>query len=748
MKKNLAKVTLAISGMSCAGCVRTVEAALLKTPGVHEATVNLATHEATVSHNPDLCSPSALIESVTRAGYGARDVSDPLRLSEKDDESVRAYRAARRRATTAWALTGPVAILMIVHMLHIVHLPRMDLVETLLALPVLAVAGAHTFRQGVRSAMALRPTMDALVSLGSGAAFLTGPMRLLGVQVDNYAAVAAMIMAFHLTGRCLEAGARGRASQAMRRLLELGVKTARVMRDDREQDVPIDEVVVDDLIVVRPGEKIPTDGMVMSGQSAVDESMATGEPIPVEKSVGDSVIGATLNTTGAITIRATRVGKDTFLAQVARIVRETQGTKVPIQELADRVTGAFVPAILAIALLTFAAWMIFPGPLSAFSVNVAAYLPWGIPQETSPLTRAVFAAVAVLVIACPCAMGLATPTALMAGAAAGAARGILFRNGQAAQALSGVRVACLDKTGTLTCGTPTVIDVVFFAAPPRAALLRCAASVEALSEHPLARAIVAYAAHEGILPVGADHFQAVPGKGASAVVQGHATHVGKLEYLAGLDIDVSAAASALEFHAHAGRTFVTLAIDRQVVAAFIVADPLKETARDAVAALQSMGIEVVMLTGDNARTAQVIAQEAGIARVMADVLPDQKREAVARLQQEFGLAAMVGDGINDAAALAQADAGIAIGAGADIAIESSGITLVSGRLDALVDAVRLSRALLRTIRQNLFWAFGYNLIAVPLAMAGLLHPLVAEAAMALSSINVIANSLRLRRFAP
>lgn len=741
----LDRVTLAITGMTCAGCVHTVETALKRVPGVHDAAVNLATEVATVAFDPKLTSEPALAHAVHDAGYGVRE-SASTGASPDEDPAEANLRTAFRRFVWAWALTGPVAVLMILHMTHVYMLPHFDVIEILLALPVLAVAGGPTFAKGVKTSLHLAPNMDALIGLGSGAAFVTGPLALMGLSIASFSGVAAMIMAFHLTGRYLEARARGRASQAIRRLLELGAKTARVVRGDGEVDVPIESVSVNDLLLVKPGEKIPTDGKVVSGESAVDESMATGESMPVDKGPGDEVIGATLNTTGALMVRATRVGKDTFLQQVVRIVQEAQGTKVPIQEFADRVTGIFVPIVLAVALATFLLWVIFPETMRSVTGAAAPFLPWVSTSSVSDVSLGLFAAIAVLVIACPCAMGLATPTALMVGTGVGASQGILIRNGAAIQMMRSIRAVALDKTGTLTRGKPAVTGVTPLAGRTEADVLRFAASVEALSEHPIARAITVRAKDDALRIETATEFQVAPGLGARARVGSVTVVAGKEAYLTDQGVDLTAARDSIAKYQDKGMTIVLVAAEREVIGVIAVADTLKEDSVEAVRALAGMGLEIVMITGDNARTAQVIAREAGITRVIADVLPGEKADAIKKLQAEFGYVAMVGDGINDAAALAQADIGIAIGAGADVAIEASDITLVSGQLQGLVTAIRLSDATFSKIKQNLFWAFGYNLLAVPLAIMGLLHPLIAEAAMALSSINVVGNSLRLRRF--
>ena len=740
------RILLAVEGMSCAGCVHTVETALTKLPGVASAAVNLATGEAAVVFDPARQTPSQLVEAVQGAGYSAREAAGAS--AEPDDQkSERALRRSLGRMALAWALTGPVMALMILHMTGLLPMRHHDwveaLLETFLAMPVLAIAGAETYVRGVKTAVHLGPSMDTLILLGTAAAFVTGPLSLAGLPVANYAAVAAMIMAFHLTGRYIETRARTRAGRALRLLLELGAKTARVERDGQEVVIPGEAVKVGDVLVIRPGEKIPTDGEVISGESAVDESAARGEPLPVDKKTGDAVIGATVNLNGFLRVRATRVGRDTFLAQVVRIVREAQNSKLPIQQFADRVTGIFVPIILAAALTTFLLWLLFPDPLRAVAAWAAGFLPWVKVSGVTTLSLAVFAGIAVLVIACPCAMGLATPTALMVAGGLGAKHGILIRNGEAIQLMRAVRVVILDKTGTITHGKPDVAEVTPAEGVTSEEVLRLAASVENPSEHPIARTIVAYARRQGIQPQETARFEAVPGQGTRATVGGREIRVGKPEYLLRAGVNLDGVRSIIEQFQADGKTAVLVAADRRPVGAIGLMDAVKEDSAAAIRALKRLGLRVVMITGDHERTARAVAKQVNIDEVMADVLPADKARAVEELRAKFGPTAMVGDGINDAGALATADVGIAMGSGADIAVESADIALVRDDLFGVADAVLLSRATFRKIRQNLLWAVGYNALAVPLAVLGLLHPLIAEAAMALSSINVVANSLRL-----
>lgn len=733
-------LTLAISGMTCASCAAHVEAALAGVAGVVAATVNLTTGRATVAFLPGLAEPSDLISAVAAAGYEAH----PADAVAPPDEAERRTRESRLRMRLAWALTVPIILWMIPDMFWGVMWPTPAAFNAgmiLLALPALAV-GHRTYRSALAAVRHRSANMDTLIALGTTVSFLTGPASFF-TPLANYAGVAAMIMAFHLTGRHVEETAKGRASRAIRRLVELGANTARVLHEGAEVEVPIEAVQVGDMIVVRPGEKIPTDGVVIEGESAVDESMATGESMPVEKRPGQEVIGATVNQDGLLTIRATRVGRETFLSQVIRLVEEAQGSKVPIQELADRVTAIFVPLILALALLTILLWIVAPGAMRPL-VTAGSFLPWVNP-DLGPIPLALLSAVAVLVIACPCALGLATPTALMVGSGIGAERGILIRSGEALQALRAVRVVAFDKTGTITKGQPEVTDLVPAAGVATADLLRMAAAAEQGSEHPLGKAIVRRAGAEGMTIPRAREFQAVRGKGVIAQVDGQEVVVGSRYLLAERGVDPSPLAEALRQLEGEAKTAVLVAAGGRPLGAIAVADTPKEDASRAIEELRRMGLHTVIVTGDNRRTAAAIAREVGIAEVRAEVLPDGKAGEVRRLQEAFGLVAFVGDGINDAPALAQADVGIAIGTGTDIAIEASDVTLVRGELTSVVQAIRLSRATFRVIRQNLFWALAYNVVMIPLALIGWMHPILAEAAMATSSVSVVTNSIRLRR---
>jgi Cu+-exporting ATPase len=612
----------------------------------------------------------------------------------------------------------------------------------LLALPVLFWVGRRTYRSGLAAVLHGYANMDTLIALGTGASLLTGPASFF-CPVANYAGVSAMIMAFHLTGRYVEETAKGRASQAIRKLLELGAKTARVMRDGREVEVPIEEVQVGDVMVVRPGEKVPTDGVIVEGESAVDESMATGESMPVNKHPGDEVIGATINQEGLLKVEAARVGKDTFLAQVVKLVEECQGSKVPIQEFADRVTGVFVPVVIVIAVLTLAAWLLLPSGMASL-VGAGSFLPW-VDPNLGIATLAIVSTVAVLVIACPCALGLATPTALMVGSGMGAEHGILIRSGEAIQTLKDIKIVIFDKTGTITKGRPEVTDVVAVNGFDESALLYACACAERGSEHPLGRAIVERAEADGLALAEPREFQAVRGKGVMASVNGARVLVGSRRLMQEHGINPAPLEETLRQLEEEAKTAMLVAVDGELAGAIAVADTLKDDSLSAIRELRRMGLETVMITGDNQRTGEAIARRVGIDHVLAEVLPDGKVAEVQKLQEQFGLVAFVGDGINDAPALTQSNVGLAIGTGTDIAIEASDVTLVRGELTGVVEAINLSRATFRKIKQNLFWAFFYNVVMIPLAIIGWMHPVLAEIAMATSSITVVTNANTLRR---
>ena len=743
-----------VEGMHCGACSAAVERALNRVDGV-QAAVSLPAETATVRY----VDPSVPFESLQRAVADAGFTliaRNPLEdRAERERERLRRdaekVAAARRRMVTAWALTVPIMIWMIPEMFFGTPWPSavsFHVGMVVLALPVLLGPGRDTMASGLRALAGRRPNMDSLIALGSGAAVLTGLGALphffgAGPMIMNYAGVGAMIMAIHLTGRFVETRARGRTSAAIQKLLSLEARTARVLREGREVEVPVASVAVGDVMIVRPGEKIPTDGVVESGRSAVDESLATGESMPVDKAAGDAVIGSTVNRQGLLQVRATGVGENTFLASVVRMVEQAQGSKVPIQEFADRVTAVFVPIVLVIAFATLVGWLLFPSFFHSLVEQASRFLPW-VEPDLGPVSLALFAALAVLVIACPCALGLATPTALMVGTGLGAENGILIRDGAAIQTLESADVVVLDKTGTVTSGQPTVTDVIPGAGHTAENVLSAAASVEHGSEHPLGQAVVRAAAERGLELAPVAGFQAITGLGVRGTVGGLTVHVGSERWTRELGMDPrSLAETAAELEAR-GRTAMFVAHEDRVIGVLAVADPVKEDSRRAIQDLSALGLRTVMLTGDNERTAQAVAEDVGIEEVRAGLLPAGKVEAIRELQNAGLVTAMVGDGINDAPSLKQSDVGIAIGTGTDIAIEAADMTLVQGSLTAVVRAVLLSRATFRKIRQNLFWAYFYNTIAIPIAILGLLHPILAEAAMALSSITVVSNANRLR----
>jgi Cu+-exporting ATPase len=752
VKQPKERAVLKIGGMSCASCAAAVEAALKNAVGVLSVNVNIAAEKATVEFDPAKVDRETLDRIVHEAGYEIVGVGgDEEGASGKEDDDVRKMRDARKRMLGTWAFTIPIMLWMIPEMFFGIMWPNHLIMNTgmiLLAVPPLMIFGRKTFASAYRAVTHGSANMDVLIAMGTGAAFLTGPAMFF-LPVANYAGVSAMIMAFHLTGRYIEATARGRASQAIKKLLELGVKTARVIRGDEEVEVSIEEVVPGDVLAIRPGEKVPTDGEVVEGSTTIDESMATGEPMPVKKQPGDRVIGATINQSGFIKVRATKVGKDTFLAQVIKLVEEAQGTKVPIQEFADKVTGVFVPVVLAIALGTLALWLVFPQPMRNLLHRAASAIPW-VDPSLGTVTLALSATIAVLVIACPCALGLATPTALLVGSGIGAENGVLIRRGEAVQAMKDVKVVVFDKTGTITKGKPEVTDIILASGREATGfsendLLALAAGAESRSEHPLATAVMKGAEARGLTVEPPEDFVAIPGKGVAARVAGRRVLVGSRRLMQDEGIDTSGIEDALRRLEEEAKTGMIVAAQGTVYGLIAVADPLKDDSSAAIRELKAMGLDTAIVTGDNSRTAQAIAKKVGIAHVVAEVLPDGKVEAITELQERFGTIAMVGDGINDAPALARADVGIAIGTGTDIAIESSDITLVRGDLSGVVTAVKLSRATFRKIRQNLFWAFFYNVIAIPVAILGFLHPVIAEIAMATSSITVVTNANLLRK---
>jgi Cu+-exporting ATPase len=755
-------VSFPVEGMTCASCVNRITRFLNKVEGVDEANVNLASESATVRYDTAKLSVADLVAAVDAAGYVARveqvasadheiDVAEAAAAKAERDEAAAKHAAyLRRRLLVSSLLTFPL-ILGLARMTVAPFLPAFLVnpwFQLALATPVQFWAGLPFYTGAIKALRHKATDMNTLIAVGTSAAyfysvativfpafFIAAGLGMDGEALPMYFDTSAAIITLILLGRFLEARARSHTSDAIRRLISLAPRTARVLRDGVEVDVAIAEVRVGDMVRVRPGETVAVDGVVTEGASGVDESMITGESLAVSKRAEDLVVGGTLNTTGTLTFRATRIGADTVLAKIIRLVSEAQGSRAPIQRLADIVTGYFVPAVLGLATLTFVVWFVL-GPEPAFNL-------------------ALLNTVAVLIIACPCALGLATPTSIMVGTGKGAENGILFRNAEALERLGSVKAVVLDKTGTLTEGRPRVTDIVRAAgAPDEDEILALVAAAERGSEHPLADAIVREATETRGLAVGdATGFLATAGGGVSAMVTGHRVLVGRPGYLEAEGVDVSSLTGSADTLSGDGRTPVFAAIDGKAAAVIAIADTLKAGSAEAVAELRRLGITVTMLTGDNRRTAEAIARSAGIDRVVADVRPDGKAAAVKALQAEGKVVAMVGDGVNDAPALASADVGIAMGTGTDVAMESAGVTLMSGDLRGLVTAIALSRATMGNIRQNLFWAFGYNVILIPVAMGVLypfngmlLDPIFAAAAMAASSVTVVSNALRLRRF--
>jgi P-type Cu+ transporter len=730
-----ARFDFAVTGMSCASCAANIERALKKLGGVRQANVNLAASRATVLYDPRLVGPRDLAKAVREAGYGVAAAGEGSRIQDKEYRSL--------RASIIWG--GALAfVIFLGSMRH--WFPWMPaflqnpFVLWALATPVQFVLGRR-FYSGAWSALRHgSANMNTLVAVGTTAAYLFSAaatalpafFRTAGVEPEVYFDTSAVIIVLILFGRMLEARAKGRTSEAIRKLMGLRPRTAHILGPEGEREVPVEEVRVGDVVVVRPGERLPVDGSVIEGRSAINESMITGESLPADKGPGDAVTGATLNTWGSFTFRAGKVGEDTVLAQIIKLVQEAQGTKAPIQRLADVIAGWFVPAVIGIAVLTFVIWMLF-----------------------GPSPRAVFALlnfVAVLIIACPCALGLATPTAIMVGTGKGAERGILIKSGESLETIHRVDTVVFDKTGTLTKGEPDVTDVMPAAGTTTERLLLLAASAEAGSEHPLGQAVVRAARDRGVALEHPADFRAHEGLGVEAALKGVRVLVGSAGLLERSGVDVSAFAAQADSLARAGKTTAFVAEDGRLAGLLALADTLKPSAGPAVAALRARGLTVIMLTGDNRRTAVAVAAEAGITDVIPEVLPGDKAAVIKRLQSEGKRVAMVGDGINDAPALAQADVGLAVGTGTDVAMASADITLMAGDLGAVVSAFELSRKTIRTIKQNLFWAFAYNVVGIPVAagvlypvLGLLLNPMIASAAMALSSVSVVTNSLRLGR---
>jgi P-type Cu+ transporter len=760
--------TLKLQGMSCASCVRSVEDAIRSVPGVAEVSVNFGTEQATLQYDPKRTNLEQIQQAIVDAGYGSYSLQDQELITDETEVEktarLREFRQLRQKIMVA----GGISIVLVVGSLPMMlglpvpfipawlHNPWLQLI---LSTPVLFWAGREFFINAWKALKRHTATMDTLVALGTGAAYLYSLVATLipnfflsqGLNPDVYYEAANVIITLILLGRLLEMRARGQTSDAIRKLIGLQARNARIIRNGQELEVPIQDVQIGDVVMVRPGEKIPVDGEIVEGSSQIDESMVTGESVPTKKQPGDEVIGATINKTGSFRFRATRVGKDTVLAQIVQLVQQAQGSKAPIQRLADQVTGWFVPVVIAIAIATFLIWFNLMG-------NV---------------TLALVTTVGVLIIACPCALGLATPTSVMVGTGKGAENGILIKGAESLELAHQIETIVFDKTGTITEGKPTVTDFIStVGSANELKLLKLAASIERNSEHPLAEAVVRYAQSQEVTLNDVQNFEAIAGSGVEGMVSNQLVQIGTQRWLNELSIDTTSVQAEKTQLEALGKTVILIAVDRQLQGLMGISDALKPSSIQAVRALQRLGLEVVMLTGDNQQTANAIAQEVGIQTVIAEVRPDQKAAVIESIQSgrlekqsttrtksrkhtQSKIVAMVGDGINDAPALAQADVGIAIGTGTDVAIAASDITLISGDLQSIVTAIQLSRATMSNIRQNLFFAFIYNTLGIPIAagilfpiFGWLLNPIIAGGAMAFSSVSVLTNALRLRNFKP
>ena len=760
--------TLKLQGMSCASCARSIEDAIRSVPGVAQVNVNFGAEQATLQYDPKRTNLEQIQHAIVDAGYSSSSLQDQEFITDETEAEktarLREFRHLRNKIIVAGVISAVLVIGSLPMMLGLpipfipawLHNPWLQLV---LSTPVLFWAGREFFVNAWKALKRHTATMDTLVSLGTGSAYFYSIVATVipsffiaqGLNADVYYEAANVIITLILLGRLLEMRARGQTSDAIRKLIGLQARDARIVRDGQELEVPIQEVQIGDIVMVRPGEKIPVDGEVVEGTSTIDESMVTGESMPTKKQLGEEVIGATINKTGSFRFRATRVGKDTVLAQIVQLVQQAQGSKAPIQRLADQVTGWFVPVVIAIAITTFVIWFNLMG-------NV---------------TLALITTVGVLIIACPCALGLATPTSVMVGTGKGAENGILIKGAESLELAHQIETIVLDKTGTITEGKPTVTDFIStVGSANELQILRLAASIERNSEHPLAEAVVRYAQSQEVILDNVQNFEAIAGSGVEGMVSNQLVQIGTQRWLNELGIDTTSVQAEKARLEALGKTVILLAIDRQLQGLMAISDALKSSSIQAVRSLQRLGLEVMMLTGDNQQTADAIAREVGIQTVIAEVRPDQKAAVIESIQSgklgkqsttrtksrkhtQSKVVAMVGDGINDAPALAQADVGIAIGTGTDVAIAASDITLISGDLQSIVTAIELSRATMSNIRQNLFFAFIYNALGIPIAagilfpvFGWLLNPVIAGGAMALSSVSVLTNALRLRNFKP
>lgn len=745
-------VTIPIGGMTCAACSTRVEKALGRMEGVGQAAVNLATEKATVTYDPQVIRLSGIKDAITRLGYQPLTIQKKGEADEVRERKQREIKTLWTKFVLAAVFSLPLLYLAMAPMVSFARLPfpaalapmryplRFALLQLLLVMPVIGI-GYRFYTVGFKAIWQRSPNMDSLIAVGTSAAFLYSLYNVFQIATGHFGAVdalyfetAGVIITLILLGKSLEAVSKGRTSEAIKKLMGLAPKTATILHDGEEREIPIEEVEIGDVVVVRPGGKIPVDGTVLEGHTAIDESMLTGESMPVDKQAGDTVYAASINTTGSVRFRADKVGDDTALAQIIRLVEDAQGSKAPIAQLADVVSGYFVPVVVGIALLAGIAWLLATGGDVKFALTIF---------------------ISVLVIACPCALGLATPTAIMVGTGKGAEHGILVKSGEALETAHKINTIVFDKTGTLTEGKPTVTDTVSMDGLEPDALLRLAASAEQGSEHPLGQAIVTGAKAKGIALAEADAFEALTGRGIRAMIEGRQVLAGNAKLMADQGLSIAPWQTVADQLSGEGKTPMFIAVDGACAGVIAVADVVKPSSKEAIERLHRMGVQVAMITGDNRRTAEAIARQVGIDRVLAEVLPQDKASEVKQLQAEGRTVAMVGDGINDAPALVQADIGIAIGSGTDVAMESADVVLMRSDLLDVPTALELSKRTIRNIKQNLFWAFGYNVIGIPIA-AGVLHlfggpllnPMFAAAAMSLSSVSVLTNALRLKRFKP
>ncbi|AXK19991.1 MULTISPECIES: heavy metal translocating P-type ATPase [Bacillus] len=728
------KAEFTVSGMTCAACANRVEKRLNKLDGVNKATVNFALESATVDFNPDEVSVNEMKSTITKLGYKLEVKSDEQDGST--DHRLQEIERQKKKFIISFILSFPLLWAMVSHFsfTSFIYLPDMLMnpwVQLALATPVQFIIGGQFYIGAYKALRNKSANMDVLVALGTSAAYFYSvylSIQSIGSSehmTDLYFETSAVLITLIILGKLFEAKAKGRSSEAIKKLMGLQAKTATVVRDGTEMKILIEEVVAGDIVYVKPGEKIPVDGEIVEGKSAIDESMLTGESIPVDKTIGDVVIGSTINKNGFLKVKATKVGRDTALAQIIKVVEEAQGSKAPIQRVADQISGIFVPVVVVIAIITFAVWMIFVTP--------------------GDFGGALEKMIAVLVIACPCALGLATPTSIMAGSGRSAEYGILFKGGEHLEATHRLDTVILDKTGTVTNGKPVLTDIIVADGFHEEEILRLVGAAEKNSEHPLAEAIVEGIKEKKIDIPSSETFEAIPGFGIESIVEGKQLLIGTRRLMTKFNIDIEEVSKSMEELEREGKTAMLIAIDKEYAGIVAVADTVKDTSKAAIARLKKMGLDVVMITGDNTQTAQAIAGQVGIDHVIAEVLPEGKAEEVKKLQAQGKKVAMVGDGINDAPALATADIGMAIGTGTDVAMEAADITLIRGDLNSIADAIFMSKMTIRNIKQNLFWALAYNGLGIPIAALGFLAPWVAGAAMAFSSVSVVLNALRLQR---